>query len=165
MEQCPQHDARMRVCENLFISIDQHLRGARRCAHRTHDGVVLDEAEGQLGNLVTKGKCLRCIFPPLLLQLLLQLRKVLPVARQLSAGTATRGPKRTLTSDSCGNRVTKAMNNSQPAFRLMGLGDLRFSSSAPSFNAWTSSNIVPASNCRHRCREAGCKEHCTHHLT
>lgn len=51
-----------------------------------------------------------------------------------------------LTTESCGNNVTKAMNNSQPAFRPIGLEDCFVRSAAPSCKAFTSSNIVPANS-------------------
>lgn len=41
--------------------------------------------------------------------------------------------------------MTKAINSSQPALRLMGLDDCSLRASAPSLRAFTSSNIVPAS--------------------
>lgn len=49
-----------------------------------------------------------------------------------------------LTSESCGNRVTNAMKSSQPALRLMGLGERWLRTLAPSLSAFTSSNMVPA---------------------
>lgn len=50
------------------------------------------------------------------------------------------------TTDSWGNKVTNAINNSQPAFRLIALEDCFLNASAPSLRALTSSNIVPATD-------------------
>lgn len=49
-----------------------------------------------------------------------------------------------LTDDSWGKRVTKAIKSSQPAFMLIEFVKRFRNSSAPSFKACTSSNIVPA---------------------
>lgn len=57
------------------------------------------------------------------------------------ARTSRAGP---LTSESWGKRVTNAMKSSQPALRLMGLGERSLSTLAPSLSALTSSNMVSA---------------------
>ena len=55
-----------------------------------------------------------------------------------------RGRRKGQTDESWGNNVTNAMNNSHPAFRLMGFEDLSLRAWAPSLRALESSNMVSA---------------------
>lgn len=134
----------MRICSYPPISI-----GACYAAQGTHDCIVLDEAECKLGDFITEGDRLRGIFAALLLKFLLQLSKILSCRTDIIVRPAVSSLMTTLTSDSCGNRVTNAIKSSHPALRLIGFCERRLSSSAPSFKACTSSNMVPASNCPH----------------
>lgn len=115
--------------------------------------VVPDEPESAFSDLISKRDGFRSIFLAMLNELGLELWETLPIVMNLNVMNA-RGKtiaERALTSDSWGNSVTNAMNSSHPAFRLIGFGTRFFNTSAPSLSAWTSSNIVPASDwvCEH----------------
>ena len=133
----------VRICSYGPISID-----TRCITLPTHDCVVLDETEDEFSNFITERDRFSCVFPSLLFELFLELRKVLSSVLALVHGSVDHGMM-LLTSDSCGKRVTNAINSSHPALRLMGFGERLLSSSAPSLRACTSSNIVPASDCPH----------------
>ena len=108
--------------------------------HSTHYRAVFNEAEDKFSYLFAIGQGLCRILSALTYKFFLKIYEALLSGSRVSSLKSAKQ----LTVASWGKSVTNAMNNSQPAFKLIGLAVLRFKVSAPSLSALTSSNIVPA---------------------